>query len=302
MLGASLLRRVWRGLGLPPRRQIPARLRRQVQRRLPARYPPYDVAQLLDALQTIGIKRGATVLVHTAWDEFYNYRGKPLSVVKALGEFLGPDGTLVMPAFPLTLDPAQLFDVRTTPTGAGLLAELFRRGRGVRRSINLFHSVCALGPNADYLVRDHHRSVTPWDRLSPFWRLAELDGEILTLGLPRSFGLGTPMHCVESLLREEIPYFQRVFGTPVTYRYRDRHGIEGTHALLPRTGLWTAGRVRRHIDAQQVRVAHLSNLRLQAIGARYLVDRMVALGRAGIVNYYWPWPRRALFRASEERS
>jgi hypothetical protein len=45
-----------------------------------------------------------------------------------------------------------------------------------------------------------------------------------------------------------------------------------------------------------VRVTHLSNLRVQAIDVRYLVQRLLELARNGITQYYWPIPRRHLFR------
>ncbi|QQO57118.1 MAG: hypothetical protein N838_30975 [Thiohalocapsa sp. PB-PSB1] len=40
------------------------------------------------------------------------------------------------------------------------MTEAFRRYPGVSGSINLNHSVCAIGPNADSLTRDHQRSET----------------------------------------------------------------------------------------------------------------------------------------------
>lgn len=242
-----------------------------------------------------------TVFVHTAWDEFYNFEGKPLSLIKILQELVGPEGTIAMPAYSLHIDPSKVFDVTRTPTGAGLVPELFRRMRGVERSMNLYHSVAALGPSANYLIRDHHLSRTPWDRMSPYARLAEKDAVILCLGLPQSFGLGTSMHCPESLLYDEVPYFRRVFGAAVSYRYRDKSGLEDVLSILPRTGRWKPTRVLRHMDSREVRVAHLSNLRIQAIGARYLTNRMVELARRGIVNYYWPLPWPSLFKVAGRR-
>jgi aminoglycoside N3'-acetyltransferase len=167
---------------------------------------------------------------------------------------------------------------------------------GARRSINLIHSVAAVGPNADFLVRDHYRSETPWDQCSPYARLADVDAVLLCLGLPRSFGYGTAQHCPESLLYHEIPYFRRVFGQPLTYRYRDDSGEEGIHRLRQRTGRFRLGRVRRYIRPDRVRVAYLSNLRIQAVGARYLIERLVELARRGITPYYWPIPLRRLFQ------
>jgi aminoglycoside 3-N-acetyltransferase len=288
------------GLRRPVLPSLAALGRRWVQRRLPTRFPRYGEAELRSALERVGVGTGATILVHSAWDEFYNFTGTPVDLVRILQRAVGPEGTIAMPAYPLSISPQDVFDVRRTATGAGLVPELLRRLPGVRRSINLVHSVAAIGPNADFLVRDHHRSETPWDKWSPYARLAEVDAILVCLGLPRSFGFATAQHCPESLLYHEIPYFRRVFGEPVTYRYRDESGQEGTHRMRPRTGRFHIGRIRRYIDPAELRVTHLSNLRIQAISAPYLIGRMVELGRRGITMYYWPLPRRRLFQPEAE--
>lgn len=289
----ALLRR----LGLRRPAEVHVRLRRYVQQKYPRMYPRYGAAELAQALAEVNLPKGGTVFVHSAWDEFYNFNGRPIDLIKVLKDHMGPTGTIAMPAFSLRFDPASIFDVRRTPTGAGFVAETFRRMKDVERSIHYFHSVAALGPHATYLLQDQLKSQTSWDKHSPFPRLAELDATILCLGLPKSFGLGTVMHCPESLLLEEIPYFKRVFGPPLEYRYRDWTGKEGVHTVLPRIGRWRPNRVLRHIDPTQIRLTSVSNLRVQAIDARYLMNRMIELARRGIVNYYWPWPSKRLFTA-----
>jgi aminoglycoside 3-N-acetyltransferase len=267
---------------------------------MPQRYPRYGEAELRGALERLGVHAGATLFLHSAWDEFYNFDGTPVDLVRLLQQHVGPEGTIVMPAYPLRIRPDDVFDVRRTLTGAGLIPETFRRTPGVRRSINLVHSVAAIGPNADFLLRDHYRSETPWDQHSPYARLAAVDAALICMGLPRSFGFATAQHCPESLLYHEIPYFRRVFGEPLTYRYRDESGREGTHSIRQRTGRFRVGRIRRYIGPDQVRVTHVSNLRVQAINARYLIERLVELARQGITHYYWPIPRRRLFRPDAE--
>jgi aminoglycoside 3-N-acetyltransferase len=287
-----------RRLGLRRPAELQARMRRYVQSRLLARaHPRFGKAQLCEALASVGVAKCPVLFVHCAWDEFYNFEGTPPDLIEVLRSCLADDGTLAMPAYPLHIDPSKTFDVRRTPTGAGILAEIFRRSPEVRRGTHLFHSVTALGPHAEFLVGDHHKSLTSWDRNSPYARLHDVDATILCVGLPKSFGLGTSMHCPESLLYDEHPYFRSVFGKPVTYRYRDQFGQEGMHTILPRTGQWRATRVLRHMDPTQVRVTQISNVRLQAVSARYLIDRMVELARQGIVCYFNPKPGRS-FKAS----
>ncbi len=92
-----------------------------------------------------------------------------------------------MPAYPLLRNENSIFDVRNTPTGAGLIAEEFRHYPGVKRSLNRQHSVCALGPMSDFLLGEHHLSKTCWDEKSPYYKLGEINAIVFTLGLGKVF-------------------------------------------------------------------------------------------------------------------
>jgi aminoglycoside 3-N-acetyltransferase len=127
------------GLRRPVVPTVVAIARRWIQRRMPGRYPRYGEAELRAVLKEVGVPAGATLFLHSAWDEFYNFSGTPVDLVRVLQRHVGPEGTIVMPAYPLRVSPDTVFDVRRTPTGAGLVPEMFRRMPGVRRSINLVH-------------------------------------------------------------------------------------------------------------------------------------------------------------------
>src|SRR5262245_13762850 len=120
--------RIWRQLHLPHPRHIPGHLGRQWRRLILSRlYPPIDADQICQGLRTIGVEAGRTIFVHSGWDEFYGFKGHPLTLLRAILDLLGPGGTLAMPAYPMQFDHNVVFDARVTPTGAGILAELFRR-------------------------------------------------------------------------------------------------------------------------------------------------------------------------------
>lgn len=115
----------------------------------------------------LGITRGRLVWVQSSWNEFYNLAAKPSDVLKLMLELLGPEGTLVLPAFPIDPDASKVLEIDFVPFSSGLLTESFRRHAGVRRSIHLIASVCALGPAAECLVRDHHLDEFAWGAKSP---------------------------------------------------------------------------------------------------------------------------------------
>jgi len=125
---------------------------------------PIAVAELRQRLIDLGVTPGRTLWVQSSWNEFFNVPMRPSEMIDLLRDLLGPDGTLAMPAFPIDHDPAKVFLVDRAPVYTGLLCEIFRRTAGVKRSIHLGSSVCAIGPNAEFLIRDHHLTAMPWER------------------------------------------------------------------------------------------------------------------------------------------
>lgn len=139
------------------------------------------------------------------------------AVVRALLDAVGADGNLAMPAAtPQCADPATWreprvpeawlaevrenlppFDVRTTPTAMGAIPEAFRNWPGTLRSEHPLESVCARGPRAEELTRDHPIDFSEGPG-SPFARLHDLDSRILLLGV--GFNRCTALHFAESLV------------------------------------------------------------------------------------------------------
>lgn len=258
---------------------------------------PITIADLRQHLIDLGVTPGRTLWVQSSWNEFYNVPLRPSEMIEMLLDMLGAEGTLAMPAFPIDQNPDKVFLVDRAPVYTGLLCEVFRRFPDVRRSIHLGSSVCAIGPQADFLVRDHHLTRMPWGPNSPFCRLAELDARMLGLGA--GFEYMTPLHAAECLLYDEVPYFRGVFDGTVKYRWKRAGGETGEHEFLRRIGDIRPLRLRRHFGPDICVEAKISNLRMLAADARPFIDRAVALGRQGITMYIEPVPEPELFVPSK---
>jgi len=254
---------------------------------------PVAIAELRQQLIDVGVTRGRTIWIHSSWNEFYNVPLKPTEMIGLLRDLIGPDGTLAMPAFPVDQNPDKVFLVDRAPTYTGMLCEIFRRNSDVRRSLHLSSSVCALGPGADYLLKDHHRTELPWGENTPFCRLAELDARMLGLGA--GFEYMTLLHTVECLLFDEVPFFRQVFDGTIKYRWQRANGETGEHEYRRRIGDIRPLRLRRHFGSDILMDAKLSNLRMLAGDAKPFIARAVELGRKGITMYIDPAPRPELF-------
>ena len=168
-------------------------------------------------LTAIGVEPGTTLVVHSSLSAIGWVLGGAPAVVRALLDAVGDHGNLAMPAAtPHCADPATwrepkipeawidevrenvpTFDARTTPTSMGAIAETFRNWPGTIRSEHPLESVCARGPRAVEITRDHPIAFSEGPG-SPFARLYDLDSRILLLGV--GFNRCTALHFAESLV------------------------------------------------------------------------------------------------------
>ena len=182
---------------------------RVLQQRYVRTFHAFTPADLRACLAALGVVHGDKVLVHSSFDAFVGFTGKPSDVIGALMDAVGPAGTLLMPTLPFTgtavawVKDHPLFDVVRTPSRMGLITELFRRSPGVIRSVHPTHPVAAWGADAEAMTAGHHLASTPCGKGSPFARLLERRGKILLLGADISSL--TFFHLAEELLESQLP-------------------------------------------------------------------------------------------------
>lgn len=194
---------------------------------------PVTEEVLIRDLQALGLHEGMTLLVHISLSTLGWVCGGPLTVIRALVQSLGPDGTVLMPAQSGDLsDPANwgnppvpeawwpeiretmpAFDPGFTPTrGMGAVAELFRTCPGVIRSLHPTASFAALGPHAAAITSEQTLE-DPFDDHSPLAKLYDLNASVLLLGVGHDSN--TTLHLAERrALGERQP--RSLTGAPLT--------------------------------------------------------------------------------------
>lgn len=171
---------------------------------------------IIRALNKVGICPGQTVMVHTSLSSLGFVCGGAQTVIEALLECVGENGTIMMPAQSWkNLDPEtgvhweepeewwQLirehwpaYDKEITPTNTmGAVAEMFRKWPGARRSDHPARSVAAWGRYAEYLTKEHDLFNIFGDG-SPIGRLYELDGYVLLIGV--GYDKNTSLHLADA--------------------------------------------------------------------------------------------------------
>lgn len=150
-------------------------------------------------LQKMGLTPADTVLIHSSMRSLGKVENGAEGVFDALAEYFA-DGLVAFPTLSWDLvDKHQpVYSVRDTPATTGVLPELFRKYKGVRRSLHPTHSIAALGKDAEKFLEGHEKFDSPCHRNSPWGRLYERDAKILFIGT--SIICNTFLHGVEEWL------------------------------------------------------------------------------------------------------
>ncbi len=172
-------------------------------------------SDVVDALRSVGLQSGDSVMVHTSLGQIGYVCGGAQTVIEALIEVVGQQGTIMMPTQSWkNLDPDTgvhsdvdesdwdtirenwpAYDKAITPTNTmGAVAEMFRLWPGTIRSDHPARSVAAWGKNAQYLTENHDLSNIFGDT-SPIGKLYELDGKVLLIGV--DYDKNTSIHLAD---------------------------------------------------------------------------------------------------------
>lgn len=197
--------------------------RRQFERQME---PLVSEEQLRKDLRAAGIQGGDVLMVHSALSKVGNVDGGADAVIRALIAVVSPGGTIAMPCYASGEDvekgmaEARYVDLRTLGSGTGKVTEAFRNWPGVLRSSHPFSSMCALGREADFLLRDHARAPQVCHLDSPVGRLVQLDAKVLGIGVPIGRGFGIAHHLEDTWDRFPLAVHQ----PPFRVRYIDSKG------------------------------------------------------------------------------
>lgn len=152
----------------------------------------YTKTDIFTDLSNSGICKGDTVIVHSSFKSLGELENGADTIVSALLETVGEEGTVVFP----TLCNADWKNVYKNwhpdaMSYVGYLTNYFRKLPGALRSNQATHSVAAIGKNAEYITKTHGETGripgpfgdTCFSKDSPWEKLYELDAKILLIGV-----------------------------------------------------------------------------------------------------------------------
>ena len=216
---------------------------------------PVTRSRLVADLTALGVQPGAVVMFHTRMSALGYVAGGAPTIITALLETVGSQGTLMvtcgwndappydLPTWPQPWQQAlraehPAFDPQVSEAdhNNGRLPEALRRWPGAVRSRHPDASFAALGARADELMADH-----PWDDPhgpdSPLARLTDAGGQVLLLGAP--LDTLTLLHHAEALAeapgKRFVDYEQPILvdGHRQWHRFHDIDTDEGAFDYTP---------------------------------------------------------------------
>lgn len=189
---------------------------------------PITRERIVDDLRKMGVHEGDTLFVHSSMSKIGWIIGGVVTVIYALMDAVGENGTLMMPGessgngdptywqYPAVPESwwetirreTPPYEPQITPTRrVGIIPETFRSFPGVLRSSHPQVSFQAWGRHAKQIVKKHPLD-TPMGNNSPIDVFYQLDGKILLLGV--GYDSCTSIHLAEEKAAiPEIPSMKK---------------------------------------------------------------------------------------------
>mgnify|MGYP002624510876 CR=1 FL=1 len=174
---------------------------------------------LIGLFRKLEIKSGDIVIMHVSLSSLGYLVGGEQSLIQTLLEYLGADGTLVMPSQTVNIsnpnmweyppvpenwqdavrDSIYPYEVDKTPVDdmLGVVARYFSTYKNTKRSNHPLYSFCANGKMADTIISRHDYDYG-FGMESPLGKMYELDAKVLMIGT--DFDSNTSIHLAENFL------------------------------------------------------------------------------------------------------
>lgn len=182
---------------------------------------PLTLSELKNILrEDLGLGEGDTVIVHSSFGNM-NPGFSPQEVVDLLKKLVGPSGNILMPFYPTTnaffwMQQDNEFDVNLSRSCMGILTQVFKESEGVRLSPHPVKAVSAWGKDRDFLIEEHHQSIYPYDKHSPYFKTSLLpNSKTIGMGVEVNSFLHT---CEDLFLQDKLEiYSEKLFKGKVNY-------------------------------------------------------------------------------------
>jgi len=215
-----------------------------------------DKEALKKELVSMGLKKGDTVLAHSALAAIGKIEGGGETLLQAFLEVLGKTGTLAVPTF----------------GKLGKFTEITGAHPRAVRSIHPLASVAAIGRDAKEICADHWKAETAHAENTPYMRIAEKNGYVMLLGVDQD--RNTTMHTVEAML--QLPYLDEM---EKTFETETGRKVQGKWKYFPGPHRDFIGLDRLLRDSGKMKIGKIGNAVTRLIRSRDLIKIILEEGK-----------------------
>lgn len=240
--------------------------------------PEVTKDQIINAVRAAGIEPGDVIMVHSSLKSFGHVAGGAETVVDALIDAVGPEGTVVVPTLTATYAQSKggssglAWNRDKTPSRVGLVTETLRRRPEARRSEHPTHSVAAIGDAAEEIVSGHWPAST-FNIEGPYGKYVKAGAKIVFLGVFPT--CNTTLHAVEDWL--DLPYMAEATAL-IEKADGSTEEVKATKAPLGHRDFYSkAGRIHSMLEAAGVvKHGNLNGTEIRVMPARSVVGLTLA--------------------------
>ena len=165
--------------------------------------------KLVSEFRRIGLSNGDVLLVHSSFKSFGGVEGGPQTVIDALMNVLGSEGTLIVPRFNFDFSTyGTTWDVRSTPSHMGIISEFVRKDPRSKKVFHPIYPFSIIGKYADELIK--HRYKGGYSKDSIFHQLLVYDAKIIQID--KVYKSTTLIHHAEEILKVDYKYYKNFKG------------------------------------------------------------------------------------------
>ena len=156
--------------------------------------------KLANEFKLLGVQPGDTLFVHSSYSKLSKspegIENGPETVIDAILNVLGSEGTLIMPTFNYGFLRGETWDIRNSPSQMGVLTEVVRKDPRAKRMFHPIYSVAAIGKLAEEI--SVLRSNDCFGETTIFKKLRDWNAKIMIIGLPYSKSFTFLHHCEQA--------------------------------------------------------------------------------------------------------
>lgn len=149
--------------------------------------------KLVNQLRDMGFESSDSILIHSSLKKINLDANDIIDTLK----YYFKDGLVMLPTHTWTRidDPNYKYDPETEDSCVGLLTNIFRKEKGVVRSLHPTHSIAGYGIKAKEYLTGAEDDFTPCSPNGAWGRLSSIDAKILLVGC--NFTRNTFIHSIE---------------------------------------------------------------------------------------------------------